>query len=159
MRTLVCIGVLLLSVGASLAQGDSEVRQEIAAGRAEIQANRQAVVGEALPLTEEEAKVFWPMFREYRGEMAKVGDRFVELVLNYAKNLDTMTDAQAAAMLDESLAIQKEELKIKQSWLPKFRKVLSPKSVMRFYQIESKLDTILRFEAAAQIPLVESVTK
>jgi hypothetical protein len=62
-------------------------------------------------------------------------------------------------MLDESLAIQKEELKIKQSWLPKFRKVLPAKAVTRFYQIESKLDTILRYEAATQIPLVESVTK
>jgi hypothetical protein len=156
------LGVSLL-FGLALATFTSaalaQERQEIATGRAEVQSDRQAIVAANLPLTDDQAKVFWPMYREYRGEMEKVGDRLVELVLNYAKSSDTLTDAQATSMLDEFLAIQKDENKIRTAWVPKFRKGLPSKTVTRFYQIENKLDAILRFDAAAQIPMVKSETK
>jgi len=148
-----CIAVASLA----LAQGEAEVRQQLATDRATIQADRQAIVAEALPLTEAQAKAFWPLFREYRTEMEKLGDRAVDLMIDYGKSMDTLTDEKATALLDEYLKIQRDEVKIKQSWLPKFRKVLPGKTVTRFYQIEGKLDTLLRFEAAAQIPLVEDL--
>lgn len=141
----------------ALAQGEAEVRQQLATDRATIQADRQAIVAEALPLTEEQAKAFWPLFREYRAQMEKLGDRAVELMIDYGKNMDMLTDEKASSLLDEYLKIQRDEVKIKQSWLSKFRKVLPGKTVTRFYQIEGKLDTLLRFEAAAQIPLVEDL--
>jgi len=141
----------------ALAQEEAAVRQQLATDRATIQADRQAIVAEALPLTEEQAKAFWPLFREYRTEMEKLGDRAVDLMIDYGKSMDTLTDEKATALLDEYLKIQRDEVKIKQSWLPKFRKVLPGKTVTRFYQIEGKLDTLLRFEAAAQIPLVEDL--
>jgi hypothetical protein len=151
------IAAACLTASAAFAQGEAEVRQQLATDRATIQADRQAIVAEALPLTEEQAKAFWPLFRQYRTEMEKLGDRVMDLMIDYGKNMDTLTDEKAAALLDEVLAIQRDEVKVKQSWLPKFRKVLPAKTVTRFYQIESKLDTLLRFEAAAQIPLVEDL--
>ena len=78
-------------------------------------------------------------------------------MIDYGKNMDILTDEKAAALLDEYLKIQRDEVKVKQSWVSKFRKVLPAKTVTRFYQIEGKLDTLLRFEAAAQIPLVEDL--
>ena len=53
----------------------------------------------------------------------------------------------------------KDEVKVKTAWVPKFRKVLSPKLVTRFYQIENKLDAMLRFDAVDRIPLVEDDPK
>lgn len=133
----------------------AQVHSEIALSRAEIQAERQAIVAENLPLTEEQAKAFWPMYRDYRAAVAKQGDRLVALLENYAKNYDTMTDAQAQSTMDDFFAIQKDEVKIKSEWVSKFGKVLPATSVMRFFQLENKLDTIIRLELAALIPLVE----
>jgi len=144
-------------VSAAFAQGEAQVRQQLASDRATIQADRQSIVAEALPLTEEQAKAFWPLFREYRGEMEKLGDRIMDLMIDYGKNMDTLTDEKAASLVDEFLAVQRDEVKVKQAFLPKFRKILPAKTVTRFYQIEGKLDTLLRFEAAAQIPLVEDL--
>ena len=157
MRTMLSIVTACALASGAFAQEEAAVRQQLATDRATIQADRQAIVAEALPLTDDQAKAFWPLFREYRGEMEKLGDRAVDLMLDYAKNMDTLTDEKAAALLDEYLKIQRDEIKVKQAWLPKFRKVLPPKTVTRFYQIEGKLDTLLRFEAAAQIPLVEDL--
>ena len=153
------LGIVAVLAVASLAmaQGEADVRQQLATDRATIQADRQAIVAEALPLTEEQAKAFWPLFREYRAQMEKLGDRAVELMIDYGKNMDMLTDEKASSLLDEYLKIQRDEVKVKQSWLPKFRKILPAKTVTRFYQIEGKLDTLLRFEAAAQIPLVEDL--
>ncbi len=145
------IGIVLVTFSAVQAQE----RHEIAVGRAGLQSDRQAIVAANLPMTDAQAKVFWPMFRDYRGQVARIGDRIEELILAYAKNYDTLTDEQAKSMLDEFLAIQKDDIKIKAEWAPKFGKVLPPKSVTRFYQIENKLDAILRFQAAGQIPLVD----
>ena len=157
MRTMSWIAAACLTASAAFAQGEAQVRQQLASDRATIQADRQAIVAEALPLTEEQAKAFWPLFREYRTEMEKLGDRVMDLMIDYGKSMDTLTDEKAAALLDDYLGIQRDEVKVKQSWLPKFRKILPAKTVMRFYQIEGKLDTLLRFEAAAQIPLVEDL--
>jgi len=76
-------------------------------------------------------------------------------VLDYAKNAETMTDEQAAKMLDSYLAIKKDELKVRSAWVGKFRKALAPKAVTRLYQIENKLDAMIMFSAATEIPLVE----
>jgi hypothetical protein len=133
----------------------AQVHHEIALTRAEIQTERQAIVADNLPLTEEQSKAFWPVYRQYRAELAKLGDRFVALIEGYAKNYDTLTDPQAQEMIKEFLAIQKEEVGIKTSWVPKLGKVLPPKALARFYQIENKLDTIVRYQIADEIPLVE----
>jgi hypothetical protein len=135
----------------------AQVHNEISLTRSQIQTDRQAIVAGNLPMGEEQAKAFWPLYREYRAELAKLGDRFVALVENYAKNYDTLTDVQAQAMVDEFFAIQKEETKIKSAWAPKLGKVLPPKSLARFVQIENKLDAIIRLELADEIPLVKQM--
>jgi hypothetical protein len=133
----------------------AQVQHEIALTRADIQTERQALVAENLPLTEDQAKAFWPMYRTYREELAKLGDRFVALIEDYAKNYDTLTDPQAMVMIKEFLAIQKQEVAIKTAWVPKFEKIVPAKAVVRFFQIENKLDLIVRYEVAAEIPLVK----
>jgi len=145
-------GLLLAALGTTVF---AQVHHEIELTRSEIQTDRQAIVAENLPLTEEQSKAFWPLYRDYRVELAKLGDRYVALITDYAKSYDTLTDEQAKAMLDEFFAIQKKEIQIKTDWAPKLGKVLPPKALARFFQIENKLDAIIRFGLADEIPLVE----
>jgi len=107
-----------------------------------------------LGLTEEEGQAFWPLYREYQQSMAKVGDRMQKLILDYAKIYETATEEQAEAMLGEMLSIQNDELKTKQSYAKKFKKVIPVVKVARFYQIENKIDAIIDYDLAASIPLI-----
>jgi hypothetical protein len=145
-----------LALIAFFSSAQAQVRSEIAMDRAQIQSDRQAIMAENLPLTEAEAKAFWPLYREYRGELQKLGDRMEDLVLGYAKSFDVLSDAQATFMLDDALAIERAQAKLKSEWVARFRKVLPTKTVTRMYQIDNKLDSILRYEAAEHVPLVES---
>ncbi len=157
-RTMALVFAIALIAGFGTA-AFAQVQHEIAITRTEIQAERQAIVADNLPLSEEQAKAFWPLYREYRGALAKAGDRSVAMIESYAKNYDTLSDEQAQSMVDEFFAIQKDELKIKTDWLPKFRKILPGKAMARFVQIENKLDAIIRFGLADEIPLVEHMPK
>jgi len=122
--------------------------------RGEIQADRQAVVAANLKLTEAEGAAFWPLYREYRGDMAKLGDRLQKLIQDYAVTYESATAEQAKAMVDEMMSIQRADLKVKESYLPKFRKVLPEVKVARLLQIENKIDILIKLELAGAIPLI-----
>jgi hypothetical protein len=136
-------------------QQGSQTRAAVEVTRADIQADRQALVASNLPLDDEQAKVFWPLYREYRAEMQKVGDRLVNLIDNYGQNYESLTDEQAAQMMKEYLKMQQDSVAIKSKYMPRFTKVLPAKTVMRFYQIENKMDTIVMLAVASQIPLAK----
>jgi hypothetical protein len=136
-------------------QQESQTRAAVEITRADIQSDRQALVASNLPLTDEQAKAFWPLYRQYRAEMQTVGDRLVNLIENYGQNYESLTDEQAAQMMKEYLKMQKDSTAIKEKYVPRFSKILPAKTVMRFYQIENKMDTIVMLAVAAQIPLAK----
>ena len=118
-------------------------------------ADKKQLVAESLKLTEMEAKSFWPIYDSYQKGLGKLFDRKIKLIQNYAKNYETMSDEVAKSLLDESMANEREYLKLRQSFVPKFRKVLSEKSVVRYYQIEYKIRAIMEYDIAKQIPLMK----
>jgi len=122
--------------------------------RADIQADRQAVTAVNLKLTDAEGAAFWPLYREYRAEVAKGGDRLQKMIQDFARVYDTATAEQAKPLVDEMMAIQRAELTVKETFLPKFRKVLPEVKVARFLQIENKFDAIIRLGLANDIPLI-----
>ena len=54
-----------------------DITSDVELTRAAIQLRRQALVTAVMDLAPKEAEAFWPLYREYRMEMAKVGDRLV----------------------------------------------------------------------------------
>jgi len=156
MKTEVIGLCVVVALGAAVpASAQVNIEDEIELSRAVIQTQRQVIVTEAMQLTEAESKVFWPLFREFRGEMAKVGDREVALITSYVENFETFSDDRARQMMDEWLDIEKARLKVLGKYVKRFRKILPEKKVTRYFQIENKLDAVINAELAEQIPLVE----
>ncbi|HUD73302.1 MAG TPA: hypothetical protein VMQ62_15200, partial [Dongiaceae bacterium] len=109
-----------------------------------ITTQRQAIVADNLNLTDEQGKVFWPLYRQYGAEMDQITDRKLKLMEDYAHKYQSLTDEEASGVMAEYFAIQKDELKAKEKWFGKFTKALPMKTATRFYQIEYKLDAIIR---------------
>jgi hypothetical protein len=130
-----------------------EAMEDIQLTRAVIQVERQAIVTQAMDLTPEEMESFWPLYREYRLEAAKIGDRIVALIQRYAANYDALTDQTADKLVTDFVKVEQARARLKATYLPKFKKVLPAKKVARFYQVENKLDILILSELADQIPL------
>lgn len=127
---------------------------EIAQVRADIQKDRNAIVGAAMDLTDAQAGPFWELYAQYRAARKPAADRIVGLITEYAKTAATMTDEQAGKLVDEMAAIQKTEAATKAEWVAKFKQKLPGKVVARFFQVDNKLDAIVNFQLASEIPLV-----
>ena len=166
MRSLkaVAMGLLLLGVTVQIARAQqpppppaeeakAQELEEIRLTRVGIALERQTLITEGMDLTSEEMQTFWPLYREYRLEATKLGDRIVGLIASYADNYDQLTDKVADKLLADFVSIEQARARLKAKYLPKFKKVLPARKVMRFYQLENKLDVLILSEMAEQIPL------
>ena len=63
--------------------------------RSDVRAEKVAILTEVMGFTEAEDAAFWPIYREYDGEMAKLGDQRLALITDYANEYATLTDAAA----------------------------------------------------------------
>jgi hypothetical protein len=125
--------------------------------RSVIQTQRDAIVGANLDLNEQEAAEFWPLYRKYRTAVAQVDDRAVILIKDYAAhyNSRTVSNEIAKVLLKEYLSIEKKRLKLKKRYVRKFRGMLPDTKVMRYFQIENKMDAVVEYDMAGAIPLVK----
>jgi hypothetical protein len=120
-----------------------------------IRANRKALVAASLQLTDAEAAAFWPLYDKYQAELNGVQDRAAKVIQAYAAAFPNIPDDQAAQLTRDWLAAEGDRVKIRQEYLDQFAKVLPGRKVARFYQIENKMDAVIRYDLAAEIPVIE----
>jgi len=124
--------------------------------RAKIKADKKLVVAENMQLTESEAKGFWPLYEAYQKDLEMLNKRADAMIDAYAAawNSESMDNKKAKKLTSDFLAIQSDEVKQMKSYAEKLNKVLPATKVARYLQIENKIRSIIKFEAAAEIPLV-----
>jgi hypothetical protein len=150
---IVAVAVVMAAVPAVAQMSDADSLQQL---RTDIDADRQALVAANLGLSDAESTAFWPIYRDYRADMQKIGDRMQKLILDFSEVWDAATEEQAKAMVNEMLSIQQAEVKVRKKHLSKFRKVLPEVKVARFLQIENKIDAVIDIGLADSIPLITS---
>ncbi len=146
--TIIFIGL----ISSALAQDKPADNMEIV--KEKIRTDKKLLIATNMQLTESEANAFWPVYESYQAEIGKLRDRGIKLIEKFAASYETMSDDVAKKLLDDSLSIDSSHQKLRQSYLSKFRGVLSDKKVARYYQLESKIDAVVEYELARRIPLV-----
>jgi len=126
-------------------------------GRGIMNAERQAVIAEELPLTREEGEAFWPVYRDYHTEAEKIMGRRLELIRRFADNYDRITDDMAESLIKDVLKNDEAETRLKQKYLRRFQKVLPADKLLVYYQLENKIDTYVRARFVDQVPLLSEL--
>jgi DNA-directed RNA polymerase subunit F len=147
-------GLLALGIVPALAQEKPSDNMQIL--REKIRADKKLLVATNMELTESEAKGFWPVYEKYQEELFLLRSRTLKLVEDYAAAYGKMDNDKARKLLDEFMTIDALGPKLRQAYLPKFRKVLPEVKVVRYYQIENKIHAALMYELAAKIPLIKA---
>jgi hypothetical protein len=145
--------VILLGAGFAFSQDKASENMQIVLEK--IRADKKLLVAENMQLTEGEAKAFWPVYKQYQDELFLLRTRTVKLIKSYSDSYETMTNDKAKKLMDEYMTIEALGSKLRQSYVPKFRKVLPEAKVVRYYQIENKIQAALMYELASQIPLLK----
>jgi len=143
----------LLLIGSSFVR--AEESQTAAITKEAMLTSKKAVIAQNLALTPEEEKGFWPAYADYQIGLNKLNDEYAALIKKFAVNYQTLDDELATSLVDQFFKMEKETIKHRMDGVDKFRKIIAPKKVTRFVQIENKLNSMARAELAQQIPLAK----
>jgi Spy/CpxP family protein refolding chaperone len=123
----------------------------------ELKADKKLIVAKYMELTESEAKTFWPVYEEYQKDLQKLNERLRSLLQSYATEYqsNSLSDDKAKKLLDEWIALDKDEASHRKIYAAKVLKVLPAKKAARYVQIENEFRVLLKYHLAATVPLVE----
>jgi hypothetical protein len=146
---LVMLALLLLPLH-TLAADDDDSRE---LAREAIHANKKLVVAANMNLNANEKEGFWAVYEDYQKEIGKLYERTANLIEEFAINFESLSDDKASELMNSYLKIETDAVKLKKSYLGKFKKVLPAQKVLRYYQIENKIEAIINYDLVDKIPL------
>jgi hypothetical protein len=83
--------------------------------REKVRADKKLVVAANMDLTESEARGFWPVYEAYQRDLEKLNQRLGAVITSYAADYraDSLTDDKARALIQEAIAIEEAEARLK----------------------------------------------
>ncbi len=104
--------------------------------------------------TEAEDAAFWPIYREYDAEMSKLGDERVALISEYADHFSDLTNALAEKLATRALDLEARRAAARKACYERVKAATSPRTAMRFLQVEHQLQLLIDLQIAASLPIV-----
>src|SRR6187551_1184118 len=123
--------------------------------RSDVRTQKVAIIAQVMGFTEAEDAAFWPIYREYDAEMSKLGDERVALIGEYASNYSTLTDAVAEKLAAKALDLEARRQAAKARCYDRVRKALTPRTALRFLQVEHQLQLLIDLQISASLPIVK----
>jgi hypothetical protein len=133
--------------------------QLLADARALLQAGRREIIADELRLTDAEAEAFWPVYDAYHAAVMEVRDRQAEVIGVYLKRYRAgdVSEDYAEDLLEQGLDVKQDLLKVQDRYLKRFKKTLPIRKLVRFYQLENKMDAEIDAQLAILVPLMDPV--
>ena len=122
--------------------------------RQDLSTKTVALITEVMQFTDEEAEVFWPLYREFNFERQKNGDQLLKLIKDYAANFENLSDEKATELMNRNLDLKGEENNLNIIYFKKFSEVIAPARAAKFMQVMNQIDLIVDVQIASQIPLI-----
>ena len=148
-KALIVLFVVLVAGAALYAQ---EANLELV--RADLKAQKVALVTLNMGLTDAQSQIFWPIYRKYDAELTTLNDQAIELIKDYAANYEKMTDAKAGELMKGTLSLMDKRLKLLVKVCDEFAKALDPVVAAKFMQCERQITAALDLQIGSQMPLI-----
>ena len=145
----------LVSAPAHAQNSSADMNMQIL--RDKLKADKKVIVAANMQLTDAEAKAFWPIYDAYQADLKAINLRLGNGIVTYADAYaaNNINDGMAKRLLDESVAIEESEVRLRKDYASKLLNALPATKAARYLQIESKIRAAVRYEIAANIPLVQ----
>ena len=130
---------------------------DLEASRIELEAKKKVEISKRLKLTSGESELFWDIYSDYERASGKITRDSFDLIRKFSdgyKN-NSISEQGATNMLASYFRIEGQKLQLKQEYYAHFQKVMPAKKVFRFFQIDNKIDALIRCDIAKKLPLIE----
>jgi hypothetical protein len=135
---------------------DAITNQQLALLRRDIRSIEKQLIAANMTLTDSEATKFWQVYEEYSADMGKINDTRTTIIKEYSDQYGTLTDDQADNLIRRWLDTDIEQTKLRQRYVPIFRKVLPGRKAATFFQLDRRISTMIDVQLTSQLPLAQS---
>jgi hypothetical protein len=123
--------------------------------RSDVRAQKVAILTEVMGFNDADDAAFWPIYRDYDLEMAKLGDERVALIAEYASSYSKLTDATAEKLATKALDLEARRREVLARCYERVKTALAPRTALRFLQVEYQLLLLIDLQIAASLPIAE----
>jgi hypothetical protein len=129
--------------------------------RSDFNSAKVEIINRIMKLSAEDAKKFWPIYREYENELGKQAVSRAEFIAEFVQSHKdgTFDNAKAKDMAKRWFKAQRARLDLIEKYHGQIEKALSPIQAGQFLQIENQLGIFIDLTIAAEMPLVGEKTK
>jgi hypothetical protein len=124
--------------------------------RSDVRAQKVAIITEVMGFTEKEDAAFWPIYREYDADMARLGDERVAMIAQYARNFETLTDDVAAELAKKAMDLDARRSAALGKCFERVKAATSARTALRFLQVEHQLQLLIDLQIAASLPVAKT---
>ena len=158
MKTLTSVLVLIF-FSVSFSQIKSFESDYVEMLKKDIQENSKQIVADNLTLTEEQAKIFWPLYDEYDAAYDKMVDERVEVIKEYMMNYYGMDEETGKTLITKSIDLKQKAVDLQKEYINKLMEVLPISVVGKFFQIDNRITAIIDIARMANLPLMREEEK
>jgi hypothetical protein len=131
---------------------EPSIDSTIAVVRANMRADRAALITSGMNFSDKEGAAFWPIYQQYEYERSRLDDRRAAVIKQYTQKYPNLTDAEAKTMADQMLDCESRQAELKKKYYKKFNKVLPALTVTKFFQLERRIDLMIDMQVEASLP-------
>jgi hypothetical protein len=152
------MSAIMAICGQATASDDlANIKRQLTGSVDEIEDTVETLVRNNMSLTATEAEKFWPVYRDYRRAMSKNTKRGLQWITDYADAYNTggVDTETMRKLLSDFFEFEKRTTEVRSRFVSRFADVLPAPKVLRFYQVDHRIDLWVRSNLAEQIPLSE----
>jgi len=151
------LNLLLIALILGITVNAQDFNDYLEVSREVLKTEKKALIADLMQFSSEESQAFWPLYNEYEDKKYTINTRYFNLVQKFADNFENMSDQVATEIINESLGIKLELIKLEKSYAKKFQKILAPQRTIKYLQAENKIKALIDAEMALQIPLLDEI--
>lgn len=115
---------------------------------------KRDLIAKHMKIDASKTELFWQMYDEYEILRKEIGTKRVNNIIAYSEKYESLSDADADALLKASIEVQRNFIDLWEKTYKKMAKSISPVTAAQFIQAEMFFENMVRQELSMDIPLI-----
>ena len=120
----------------------------------DIQDASKQIVADNLTLTEEQAKIFWPLYDEYDAAYDKLVNERMKVIEDYIMNYYGLDEKIGKDLISKSIGLKYQAIDLQKEYIDKMLEVLPFSVVGKFFQLDNRITAIIDIARMTNLPLI-----
>ena len=120
-----------------------------------VQKESKKFIEKNLELTNQQAKLFWPIYDEYDAALLEVTNERLKNISDYMLNYKDLDNTKAESLLRKALELDQKKINIQTEYYNKLIAVLPPTLVGKFFQLDQYIELLIQLQRSEKIPLIQ----